>query len=526
ATVKAKTVNREGHLQALVDGKKVIISKSIIRRDLQLEDAEGVDYLPNTVIFEQLTLMGKPRRKVTEIPHPSDPISVADEAVNEEMDGSLEKSTTTDTSLDVEQDRGNISKTQSKATPNEPGSQGTSSGGGPRCQESIGDTVAQTRSKRVSKISNDLLPARVNTPRSSEDSLKLNELIELCTKLQQRVLDLETTKTTQALKIDSLKRRVKKLKRRKRSRTHGFKRLYKFGLPARVESSEDESLVNTATTTPTISIDEATLAQALVELKHAKPKAKAKGIILHDDALVSTHDDAQMFDGDKDLHGKEVFVAQDENVVKEEVDAAQTCKRERAQQEEEANIALIEKWDDVHVKIDAVYQLAERLQAEEQQELNDEENAKLFMQLLEKRRKFFAAKGVEEKRNKPPTRAQQKSIIEDLEVLWRLVKARFEKVKPVDHMDSFLLHNLKTMFQHHVEDNNILYYLLVEKMYTLTNHTIHQMFNDVKLQVDNKYEMAIELFRLSGNSLRKDMYQSEVFGSILLVINEAFNEET
>nr|GFB59915.1 hypothetical protein [Tanacetum cinerariifolium] len=172
------------------------------------------------------------------------------------------------------------------------------------------------------------------------------------------------------------------------------------------------------------------------------------------------------------------------------------------------------------------YQLAERLQAEEQQELNDEENAKLFMQLLEKRRKFFAAKGVEEKRNKPPTRAQQKSIIEDLEVLWRLVKARFEKVKPVDHMDSFLLHNLKTMFQHHVEDNNILYYLLVEKMYTLTNHTIHQMFNDVKLQVDNKYEMAIELFRLSGNSLRKDMYQSEVFGSILLVINEAFNEET
>nr|GFB09147.1 retrovirus-related Pol polyprotein from transposon TNT 1-94 [Tanacetum cinerariifolium] len=37
-------------------------------------------------------------------------------------------------SLEAKQDSGNIIKTQSKATPNEPGSQGTSSGGGPRCQ--------------------------------------------------------------------------------------------------------------------------------------------------------------------------------------------------------------------------------------------------------------------------------------------------------------------------------------------------------------------------------------------------------
>ncbi|GJU11147.1 ribonuclease H-like domain-containing protein [Tanacetum coccineum] len=58
ATVKAKTVNGEVQLQALVDGKKIIITESIVRRDLQLEDAEGVDCLPNATIFEQLTLMG------------------------------------------------------------------------------------------------------------------------------------------------------------------------------------------------------------------------------------------------------------------------------------------------------------------------------------------------------------------------------------------------------------------------------------------------------------------------------------
>nr|GEX09032.1 hypothetical protein [Tanacetum cinerariifolium] len=152
ATIKAKTINREGQLQALVDGKKVIITESTIRRDLQLEDAKGVDCLANAVIFRQLTLIG-----------------VVDEAVNEEIDDSLEMASTTATSLDAEQDRGNVSKTQSKATRNEPGSQRTSLGGGPRCQKSMRDTIVQNRSERVSKISNDLLLAGVNTPRNGDE---------------------------------------------------------------------------------------------------------------------------------------------------------------------------------------------------------------------------------------------------------------------------------------------------------------------------------------------------------------------
>ncbi|GKC88531.1 hypothetical protein Tco_1149180 [Tanacetum coccineum] len=143
----------------------------------------------------------------------------------------------------------------------------------------------------------------------------------LCTTLQSRVLALETTKTTQATEIASLKRRVKKLERRNKSRTHGLKRLYRVGSSRRVESSEDEGLgeedaskqeriadidanediylvnvqtnedmfgVNdldgdeviveisaTITTTITTAITdvEMTLAQALAELKSAKPNA-------------------------------------------------------------------------------------------------------------------------------------------------------------------------------------------------------------------------------------------------------------
>ncbi|GJU07016.1 hypothetical protein Tco_1123446 [Tanacetum coccineum] len=86
---------------------------------------------------------------------------------------------------------------------------------------------------------------------------------------------------------------------------------------------------------------------------------------------------------------------------------------------------------------------------------------------------------------------------EDLEVIWKIVKARFKKTTPVNYMDTFLHLNLKTMFEHHVEDmQTIPYYLLVEKMYLLTKHTLHQMFNNVKLQVDYESEMAYELLRL------------------------------
>ncbi|GKA36908.1 hypothetical protein Tco_0723473 [Tanacetum coccineum] len=96
-----------------------------------------------------------------------------------------------------------------------------------------------------------------------------------------------------------------------------------------------------------------------------------------DITLVNVQDDVdnEMFDMDA-LNGDEVFVVgKNENVVEEVVDA-----------------------------IDAVHQLAERLQAQEQEELSDAEKATLFQQLLEKRRKHFAAKRAEERRNKSPTK--------------------------------------------------------------------------------------------------------------------------
>ncbi|GKC74758.1 hypothetical protein Tco_1120641 [Tanacetum coccineum] len=58
AIVKVKTVNGEVQLQALVDGKKINVTEASVRRDLQLNDEEGTDCLPNATIFEELTRMG------------------------------------------------------------------------------------------------------------------------------------------------------------------------------------------------------------------------------------------------------------------------------------------------------------------------------------------------------------------------------------------------------------------------------------------------------------------------------------
>ncbi|GJY56295.1 hypothetical protein Tco_0455410 [Tanacetum coccineum] len=57
ATVSGN-VNGKYSLQALVDGKKIIVTEAPVRRDLQLNDEEGTNCLPNATIFKELTRMG------------------------------------------------------------------------------------------------------------------------------------------------------------------------------------------------------------------------------------------------------------------------------------------------------------------------------------------------------------------------------------------------------------------------------------------------------------------------------------
>nr|GFB37246.1 hypothetical protein [Tanacetum cinerariifolium] len=201
----------------------------------------------------------KTKRKDTELPQTSVPTEhVTDKAVNEEMDDILERATNTATSLDAEQHRGNISKTQSKATPNKPSSPGTSLGGGPRRQYTMGDTIAHTRSENVFKFSKDPL-----------------------------------------LEITSLKRRVKRLEKKRRSRTHGLKRLYKVGLSTRVESFADEESLG----------EEDASKHGMISDIDANQYIYLVNVHRDEDIFsVNDQDDMLMFDDDKDLQGEKVVV--------------------------------------------------------------------------------------------------------------------------------------------------------------------------------------------------------------------------
>nr|GEW86211.1 copia protein [Tanacetum cinerariifolium] len=66
-SVSIKNSNDAVKFQALIDRKKVIITKDTIRQALQLDDADGIDCLPNEEIFIELARMGyeKPSTKLT-----------------------------------------------------------------------------------------------------------------------------------------------------------------------------------------------------------------------------------------------------------------------------------------------------------------------------------------------------------------------------------------------------------------------------------------------------------------------------
>ncbi|GJW36349.1 hypothetical protein Tco_0059269 [Tanacetum coccineum] len=107
---------------------------------------------------------------------------------------------------------------------------------------------------------------------------------------------------------------------------------------------------------------------------------------------------------------KKVQIMIDEEIVlklQAKIDEEERIAIAEKEKIDEANIA----WDDIQEKVDVDYQLAERLQAEEQEQFTIEEKDTLFKELLEQRRKHLAAKRAEEKRNKPPTKTQQKKTM-------------------------------------------------------------------------------------------------------------------
>nr|GEU52545.1 zinc finger, CCHC-type [Tanacetum cinerariifolium] len=532
-----------------------------------------------------------------------------------------------------------------------------------------------------------------NDPLSGEDRLKLTELMELCTQLHLRALALETTKANQALEIGSLKRKVKKLEKKVSKKTNKLKRLYKIGSSTRVESSKDTCLgdqedaskqrrmiddldadegvalvnetqerndqdmfdtsvlddeevvaekevstvdlvttdgeevttagveVSTAVITSQISMDDITLAKALIDIKISKPKAK--------EIVIQEPEDQIMIDEEVVRNLKAQMQAELEEEVNHEFQQEERLVR---QKEKEANIALIESWDNTQDMMVANYELAARLQEEERGELTIEEKSRLFMKLMVKRKKHFARLRAKKIKSKPPTKTQKRNQMctylknmanykhsqlknksfkeinvlfnntikwidsfvpmdtelvkgsekreegsetraersskrerkeleskkskkkkldeqvevevdndqresrdenhidkKDLEILWKLVKAKYGNTRPEEGYERVLWGDLKVMFEPDIESEvwrtlqrnkvtiwklfsscgvyfvrfqNLHIFMLVEKRYPLTPATITEMLN-TKLQANHWNEMCYQLLKLKLKQKKK-----------------------
>nr|GEW07598.1 ribonuclease H-like domain-containing protein [Tanacetum cinerariifolium] len=211
ATISIKNTNDVVKLQALIDRKKVVVTEDVIRQDLRLDDADGVECLPNEEIFAELAHMGY------EKPPPN-----AKRTVWNEFSCSMASVVICLATAKVEED------VEVPATPTSPSPTNKPS---PPPQDPI-TTPPQAQPALPSS------PPREQPSDTSESSMTLlNTLMETCATLSQKGTQLEQDKIAQALEIFKLNKRVKKLENKRRLKSSGLKRLRKVGTSQKVESS-------------------------------------------------------------------------------------------------------------------------------------------------------------------------------------------------------------------------------------------------------------------------------------------------
>ncbi|GJW02867.1 retrotransposon protein, putative, unclassified [Tanacetum coccineum] len=394
ATAKVHMVNGVRQLQALVDKKRVIITESSIRRDLHLDDTEAFEEVgedsdhptdsTQVPILDQPSTSSKPKNKQPSKKELSETgrQGFSDETEHEKVQLNLEKSKDAQ-AKEIAALKKRIQRLERKKM------------SGLKRLKKVG------LSRRV-EYSED---QEINKTQDRQD----DELM-----FDTRVLDTDYMPVE--AKVDEKDEQSTKL---------------------------DDSTAGEAVTTASVedsaaptTIEEITLAQTLIQIKAAKPKVvttaattttttrpKAKGVVVQEPSEFRVPQEAQpLISKDK---GKSIMIEpevplkrKDQIALYEQIARdiqakldAELIEEQKLvrKQEEEANIALIESWENTQAMMEADILLAERLQSKEREELTDEEKGKLFIELIEKRRKHFAALRAQEKRNRPPTKAQKRT---------------------------------------------------------------------------------------------------------------------
>nr|GFB60907.1 hypothetical protein [Tanacetum cinerariifolium] len=260
-------------------------------------------------------------------------------------------------------------------------------------------------------------------------------------------------------------------------------------------ASVEDSAAPTTVTTADVD-DELTLAKTLIAIKAAKPTVISTATTTITIVITT-------------LRAKDQIALDEEVARKLEAEMKAEMKEEEriVREKDEANKAVIDEWDDVQAIITADGQKMLEQESTKKQKLAKQEQAKVA----------------------DNDTAELKRCLEivledddDVAIEATPISSKSPTItKPVDDMDNLLFQTLKTM---HVKDiiwkyqqvvvkvnnwklldscgvycvttKNMVYYLPVEKMYPFTNSILHQLWSDVRLQVNYEVKMAYDLLRL------------------------------
>nr|GEV30620.1 hypothetical protein [Tanacetum cinerariifolium] len=543
ATAKAKNINGEAPIHAKVDRKKVIISEATIRRDLKLEDEGGVNCLSNEVIFEQLTLMSLKRRVKKLEKNQGSRAHKLKRLYKVRLSARIEFS-------DEEQSSGE--KDASKQGRN------------------IVDNDTDDEITLVDEIVED--QGRFDDQEMFDTGLLDDEEVVVEKAVVVKEVDAAQDQVSVATTIVAKDLTVVDITLAKALEAFKTSKPKIRGIVVRDHKEPSKS-----TRIPT-SIDDST-------------RPKAKGIVREEPSEATTTTlpiPSKVQDKGKGIMVEEPlkmkkkyqisFDEQEARRLQAELDQEQILKHrlteEEAQKALEAKIVVINngmisemvKESSKKAKESSSKRVGDKLEQEnaKKQKVDDDQEAAELKRCLE----IVPDDEDDANINATPLSSKSPTIIdykihkegrkshfqiirvdgssqmyytfskmlknfnrEDLEVLWSIVKARFKKVQPVDNLDCYLLHTLKTVFKHHVEDSvwknqqglakvknwklfnscgvhcvsmqSTTYYLLVEKMYPLTNYTLTQIWNDARLQFDYEVKMAYDLLRLVRRQVRE-----------------------
>nr|GEW13281.1 putative ribonuclease H-like domain-containing protein [Tanacetum cinerariifolium] len=237
ATVPIKKANNVVKLRALIDGKRVTVTKGVIRQVLCFDDADGVECLPKEDIFTKLAHMGyeKPPPKLTFYKafffaqcrqfnfskYIFDIMVRNVDSLSKFMmvgKGFSGVETTLFATMLV-QPHTKEEEDEEEEVPYAPTPPSPTIKPTPPPQEPIPTPL---QAQPVPPLS----PPQEHQPDTSESSISIiNTLMETSTTLFQKVAHLEQDKISQALEIIKLNKRVKKLEKQRRSKSLGLKRL-------------------------------------------------------------------------------------------------------------------------------------------------------------------------------------------------------------------------------------------------------------------------------------------------------------